>query len=74
MHASDAVVDVLKNGVYINNPTAQNVADMIIDTGKIGSKEMLLLELEQAKECTSNTCWWRNPEVLATGIVDIHGD
>lgn len=87
MHAADEAAGVLKNGVYIKNPTAQNVADIITDTGKIGSKEMsgtymyvvdlngnVVIGTRAGQRMPHPTLvGGSNPEVLAAGIVDICG-
>lgn len=40
MFAADEAAGVLANGKYIKNPTAQNLSDLVTESGRIGGKNM----------------------------------
>lgn len=87
MHSADEAAGVLKNGVYSKNPTAQNLADIVTDTGKIGSKKMsgkymyvvdmdgnVIIGTRAGQRMPHPTLvGGANPQVQAAGIVDIRG-
>ncbi len=87
MHTADEAAGVLKNGVYIKNPTAQNLTDIVTDTGRIGSKKMsgtymyavdldgnVIIGTRAGQRMPHPTLvGGANPKVQAAGIVDIRG-
>lgn len=87
MHAGDEAAGVLKNGVYMKNPTAQSLNDLVTETGKIGSKRMsgqYMYVVDKNGDITIGTRAGRrmphptliggaDPQVRAAGIVDIRG-
>ncbi|MEK3885806.1 hypothetical protein [Paenibacillus sp. PL2-23] len=87
MKAADEAAGVLKNGSYIKNPTAQNLNDLITDTGKIGSKQMsgqymyvvdtngnVIIGTRAGQRMPHPTLIGGvNPQVRAAGIVEIRG-
>jgi hypothetical protein len=87
MHAGDEAAGVLRNGVYIKNPTARSLNDLLTDTGKIGSKRMsgqYMYVVDKNGDITIGTRAGRrmphptliggvDPQVRAAGIVDIRG-
>ena len=85
--AADEAAGVLVNGRYIKNPTAQNLADLVTDTGKIGSSRMsgqFMYVVDDAGNIVIGTragqrmphptlIGGANPSVQGAGIVDIRG-
>ncbi|MBL8892390.1 MAG: hypothetical protein JNL67_20610 [Planctomycetaceae bacterium] len=88
MRAADEAAGVIVNGRYVTNPTAKNLAGLLTDSGKIGSKQMsgqFMYVVDDAGDIIIGTRAGRqrmphptlvggaNPQVRAAGIVDIRG-
>ncbi|VEJ55664.1 hemagglutinin repeat-containing protein [Pragia fontium] len=82
---ADKTAGVLVNGVYKNNPTAQNITGLLTDTGRIGSKNMngqFMYVVDQKGNVIIGTrsgermphptlIGGKDPQVLGAGIVEI---
>ncbi|MBN3941583.1 hypothetical protein [Nostoc sp. NMS9] len=85
--AADEAAGVIVNGSYIKNPTARKLADIVTESGKIGSKQMtgqfmyvvdelgnIIIGTRAGQRMPHPTLiGGKNPRVLAAGIVDIRG-
>lgn len=87
MHAADMAAGVLRGGSYVKNPTARRLADLITESGRIGSKQMsgrFMYVVDQNGDIIIGTrggqrmphptlIGGENPQVRAAGMVDIRG-
>lgn len=87
MFAADEAAGVLSNGKYIKNPTAQNLSNLVTDSGRIGGKNMngqymyvidqdgsIIIGSRGGQRMPHPTLiGGENPQALGAGIVDIRG-
>ncbi len=87
MRAADEAAGVLVDGRYIKNPTARNLADLMTETGRIGSSRtsgQFMYVVDETGDITIGTragqrmphptlIGGANPSVQGAGSVDIRG-